>query len=110
MNFFAENLEKFCSTELSGEPLEGWTIFLNRSSKCRMSMESYQLTELKHAIFSTTGRKTKKLRRSELFLWLLEGSTILLQCSAITRTKLESYLLGELKFATSAGYDVTLKN
>ena len=45
-------------------------------------MESYRLAELKSAIFSRTGRKTKKLRRSKLFLWtvfkhgLLEGSTI----------------------------------
>ena len=48
-------------------------------------MESYRLAELTHAIFSATGRKTKKLRRSELFLstvfkhGLLEGSTIVLQ-------------------------------
>ena len=73
-----------------------------------MSMESYRLAELKYAIFSTTGRKTEKLRRS-LFLWmvfkhgLLEGSTILLQYSAITRTPLESSQLGELKYAISAG-------
>ena len=55
VNFLAENLEKFRSTELYGAPLEGSTIFLNRSSTGRMSMESYRLTELKHAIFSTTG-------------------------------------------------------
>ena len=67
-------------------------------------MESYRLAELKYAIFSTTGCKTKKLRRSKLFLWmvfkhgLLEGSTILLQYSAITRTPLESSPLGELKY------------
>ena len=81
----AENLETFRSTELYGAPLEGSTIFLKRISTCRMSMESYRLAELKYAIFSRTGCKTKKLRRSELFLWmvfkhgLLEGSTILLQ-------------------------------
>ena len=80
-NFLAENLEKFPSTELHGAPLEGSTIFLNRSSTCHMSMESYRLAELKYAFFSSTGRKTKKLRRSELFLkmvfkhGLLEGST-----------------------------------
>ena len=62
-NFLAENLEKFRSTELYGAPLEGSTIFLNCSSTCRMSMESYRLAELKYAIFSRTGRKTKKLRR-----------------------------------------------
>ena len=87
-------------------------------STCRMSMESYRSAELKYAFFSRTGRKTKKLRRSELFLWtvfkhgLPEGSTILLQYSAITHTPLESLRswLGELKYAISAGYDVILKN
>ena len=80
--------EKSRSTELHGVPLEGSTIFLNRSSTCRMSMESYRLAEFKYAIFSRTGRNTKKLPRSKLFLWtvlkhgLLEGSTILLQYSA----------------------------
>ena len=72
-------MEKFCSTELYGVPLEGSTIFLYRSSTCRTSMESYRLAEFKYAIFVRTGRKTKKLWRSELFLWtvfkhgLLEG-------------------------------------
>ena len=69
LNFLAENLEKFRLTELYRAALEGSTIFLNRSSACRMSMESYQLPELKYAIFSRTGHKTKNLRRSELFLW-----------------------------------------
>ena len=32
LNFLAENLEKFRSTELYGAALEGWTIFLCRSS------------------------------------------------------------------------------
>ena len=32
-------------------------------------MESCQLADLKYAIFSRTGRKTKKLPRSKLFLW-----------------------------------------
>ena len=67
-NFSAENLEKFRSTELYGAALEGSTIFLNHSSTCRMSMESYRLAELKYTIFSRTGRKTKKLPRSKLFL------------------------------------------
>ena len=72
-------------------------------------MESYRLAELKYAIFSTTGRNTKKLPRSKLFLWtvfkpgLLEGSTILLQYSALTHTPLESSQLGELKYAISPG-------
>ena len=61
--------EKFRSTELDGAPLEGATIFLNRSSTCRMSMESYQTAELKYAFLSSTGRKAKKLPRSKLFLW-----------------------------------------
>ena len=39
--------EKFHSTEHYGAPLEGSTIFLCRTSPCRMSMESYQLAELK---------------------------------------------------------------
>ena len=105
----AENLEKFRSTEHYGAPLEESTIFLCRSSTCRMSMESYRLAELKYAFLRRTGRKTKKLPRSKLFLWtvrkqgLLEGSTILLQYSAITRTPLESSQLGELKYAISAG-------
>ena len=60
-NFLAENLENFLSTEHYGAPLEGSTIFLCRSSTCRMSMESYRIAELKYAIFSRTGRKTKKL-------------------------------------------------
>ena len=73
-----------------------------------MAMESCRLAELKYAIFSSTGRKTKKLRYS-LFLstvfkrGLLDGSTILLQYSAITGTPLESSQLGELKYAVSAG-------
>ena len=53
--------EKFWSTELYHAPLEGSTIFLNRSSTCPMSMESYRLAELKYAIFSRTGHKTKKI-------------------------------------------------
>ena len=105
----AENLEKFCSTEHYGAPLEGSTIFLRRSSLASMAMESCRLAELKYAFFRRTGRQTKKLPRSKLFLWtvlkhgLLEGSTILLQYSAITRTPLKSSQLGELKYAISAG-------
>ena len=108
-NFLPENLEKFRSTELYGAPIEGSTIFLNRSSTCRMSMESYRLAELRYAFFRRTGCRTKKLPRSKLFLWtvlkhwLLEGSAILFQYSAITRTPLESSQLGELKNAISAG-------
>ena len=74
-----------------------------------MSMESYRLAALKYAFFTRTGRKTKKLPRSKLFLWtvlkhgLLEGSTISLEYSAITRTPLKRSQLGELKYAISAG-------
>ena len=50
LNFLAESLEKFHSTELYGAPLEGSTIFLKRISSCRMSMESYRLADLKYAI------------------------------------------------------------
>ena len=105
----AENLEKFRSIEHYGAPLEGSTIFLCRSSTCRVLMESYRLADLKKAFFRRTGRKTKKFPRSKLLLWtvlkhgLLEGSTIFLQYSAITRTPLESSRLGELKYAISAG-------
>ena len=80
-NFLAENLEKFRSTEHYGAPLEGSTIFLCRSSLDSTSIESCQLADLKYAIFSSTGCKTKKLPRSKLFLsmvfkhGLLEGST-----------------------------------
>ena len=98
--FSPENLEKFHSTELYDAPLEGSIIFLNRSSLGRTSMESCRLAELKYAIFSGTGRKTKKLRCSKLFLStvskLLEGSTFLFQYSSITRIPLESSRLGEL--------------
>ena len=72
-------------------------------------MESCRLAELKYAIFSGTGRKTKKLRCSKLFLLtvsmhgLLEGYTFLFHYSSITRTPLESSQLGELKYAISAG-------
>ena len=106
--FLPENLVKFHSTELYDAPLDWSTIFLSRSSTCRISMESYRLAELKYAFIRRTGRKTKILPRSKLFLWtvfkhgLLERSTILLQHSAITRTPLESSRLGELKYAVSA--------
>ena len=82
-NFLAENSEKFRSTEHYGAPLEGLTIFLCRSSLGCTSIESCQLADLKYAIFSRTGRNTKKLRRSNLFPsailkhGLLEGSTAL---------------------------------
>ena len=114
--FSGGNLEKFRSTELYGAALEGSTIFLCRSSLGSTAMESCQLPELKYAIFSRTGRKTKKLPRSKLFLWtvfkhgLPEGSTILLQYSAITRAPLESSPSGEFKYAISPGYDVRPKN
>ena len=79
--FLAENLERFCSTELYGAALEGSTNFLCRSSLGCSSIESCQLAGLKYAILSSTGCKTKKLPRSKLFLsmvfkhGLLEGST-----------------------------------
>ena len=83
---FCRKTEKFHSTELYDAPLEGSTNFLYHSSLGRTSMESCRLAELKYAIFSRTGRKTKQLRRSKL----LEGWTILFQYSAITRTPIES--------------------
>ena len=93
---FAGKQKKIRSTDLHDAPLEGSTIFLNRSSLGHTSMESCRLAELKYAIFSRTGRKTKKLRCSKLFLsmvskhGLLEGSTFLFQYSSIARTPLES--------------------
>ena len=104
-----ENLEKFRSTEHYGAALEGSTFFLCRSSLGSTAMESCRLPELKYAIFSRAGRKTKKLPRSKLFLstafkhGLLEGSTFLFQYTSITRAPLESYRLGELKYAISPG-------
>ena len=109
LNFLAENLEKFRSTDLYGAPLEGSTIVLSRRSLGNSAMENCRLTELKYAIFSRTGRKTKKLTRSELFLsmafkhGLLDGSTFLFQYSSMTRAPLESCRLGELKYAISPG-------
>ena len=84
-NFLAENLEKFRSTEQYGAPLEGSNIFLCCSSLGSTAMESCRLPEMKYAISSRAGLKTKKLPRSKLFLSMafkhgfLEGSTILLQ-------------------------------
>ena len=81
INISVDNSEKFPSTELYGADLEGSTIFLCRSSLGCTSMESCQLADLKYAIFSSRGCKTKKLPRSKLFLsmvfehGLLEGST-----------------------------------
>ena len=108
-NFLPENLEKFRSTELYGAPLERSTIFLCRSSLGSMAMESCRLPELKYAIFSRAGHKTKKLRRSKLFLsmafkhGLLEGSTFLFQYSSMTCAQLESCQLGELRYPISPG-------
>ena len=81
LNFLVKNLEKFRSTDLYGAAVEGSTIFLCCSSLGSTSIESCQLADLKYAIFSSTGCKTKKLPCSKLFLsmvfkhGLLEGST-----------------------------------
>ena len=64
-NFLPENLEKFRSTELYGAALEGSTIFLCRSSLGYTSMESCQLADLKYAIFSRAGCKTKEITALE---------------------------------------------
>ena len=79
LSIFWRKTKKFRSTEYYGAPLEGSTIFLCRSSLGSTSMESCRLPELKYAIFSRAGRKTKKLPRAKLFLsmafkyGLLEG-------------------------------------
>ena len=115
-NFWAENFEKFRSTEHYGAPLEGSTSFLCRSSLGSTAMESCRLPELKYAIFSRAGRKIKKLPRSKLFLsmafkhGLLEGLTFLFQYSSMTRAPLESSRLGELKYAISPGQDLRQKS
>ena len=71
-NFLVENSEKFRSTELYGAALEGSTIFLCRSSLGCTSMESCELSDLKYAIFSRTGCKTKDYRdRSSFYRWSL---------------------------------------
>ena len=107
--FLPENLEKYRSTEHFGAPLEGSTIFICRGSLGSTSLESCPLAELKYAIFSRAGHKTKKLPRSKLFLsmafkhGLQEGSTFLFQYSSMTRAPLESSQLGELKYAISPG-------
>ena len=104
-----ENLEKYRSADLYDAPLEGSTIFLYRSSTSGTPLDSAGSAELKYALFSSTGRNTKKLQRSNLFQLTIfkhgipDGPTILLQYSSISRTKLETSLLGELKRAISAG-------
>ena len=81
LKFLAENLEIFRSTELYGGALEGSTIFLCPSFLSCTSIESCQLADLKYAIFSSTGCKTKKLPLSKLCLSIVfkhripEGST-----------------------------------
>ena len=81
LSIFCLKTEKFRSTEHYGAALEGSTIFLCRSSLGSTAMESCRLADLKYAIFSSTGWKTKKLPRSNIFLFivfkhgLLEGST-----------------------------------
>ena len=105
-----ENLEKFRSTEHYGAPLEGSTIFLCRSSTCRMSMESSRLAELKYAFSEGQDVRLKNYRARSSFFGrslykhgLLEGSTISLQYSAITPTPLESSQLGEFECEISPG-------
>ena len=68
LSIFWRKTEKFRSTEHYGAAVEGSTIFLCRSSLGCTAIESCRLPELKYAIFSRAGRKTKKLPRSKLFL------------------------------------------
>ena len=103
-----ENLEKIRSTELQGAALEGSTIFLCHSSLGWTSMESCKLPDLKYAIFSRAGRKTKKItalsmfwRKTEKFRSTehygapLKGSTIFLCRSSLGSTAMESCRLPE---------------
>ena len=63
-NFLAENRKISLDGALwCGS--RGSTIFLCRSSLGSMAMESCRLAELKYAIFSRTGRKTKKITALE---------------------------------------------
>ena len=107
--FFGWKLRNFSLDWALWCALEGSTTFLCRSSLGSMSMESCRLPELKYAIFSRTGRKTKKLKRLKLYLsmafkhGLLEGSTFLFQYSCMTCAPLETSPLGELKYAISPG-------
>ena len=61
LSIFWQKKKKIRSTEHYGAPLEGSTIFLCRSSLGSTAMESCRLPELKYAIFSRTGSKTKKI-------------------------------------------------
>ena len=67
LSIFWRKTEKFRSTEHYGSVLEESTFFLCRSFLGSTAMENGRLAELKYAIFSRTGRKTKKLQRSDLF-------------------------------------------
>ena len=109
LKFLSENLKIFRSTEHLSCTSGGIDNFSYRSSTCRTSLQSGRLAELKYAIFSRTGRKTKNIRRSNLFPstifknGLLEGSTVLFQYNSTSCTPLKSYRLGKLKYAISAG-------
>ena len=81
LNFLAENLEKFRSTEHYGAPLEGSTIFLCRSSLGSTAMENCRLAELKYAISSRAGCKAKNtaleaLSIDGLYAWAPRGINI----------------------------------
>ena len=65
LSIFLRKTEKFCSTEHYGAALEGSIISLCRSSLGCTSIESCQLADLKYAIFSSTGCKTKKMTALE---------------------------------------------
>ena len=112
---FCWKTEKNCLTELHYAPLEGLTIFLERSSPSHSSLNSSRLAELKYAILTGPEVGLKNYgARSYFYRWskhgLLEGLTFLFQYSFITHTKLESSRLGQLKYAISAGYAIRQKN
>ena len=111
-NTTLKNLEKFRFTQLYHALLGRLTIFLFPSSTSGTPLESW--SEI--CIFSTAGRNTKKIQRSNLFpstvfkLGLLEESTVLYRYSYSSRTLLKSSRLIGLKYAISAGYNIRLKN
>ena len=86
-NFLPQNL-----TKLNDAPQEGSTIFLYRSSLGHTALESYQLAELKYATFSWTGRNTKELRPSKLFLsTVFKAPRVIDNFNSIQRHILELY-------------------
>ena len=67
--FFSWKQKYFPWLSIYHAPGEGSTISLQRSSTNGTPLESSRLADLKYSFLSRTGRKTKKLQRSNLFHW-----------------------------------------